>query len=103
MDIGKLRIYFVSLLRTQKGMQNNPNNSTRRDPETAIRVKRTAELTGVSTRTVYRVIIGDPQVPKATIHKVLDVYMALREAEKDLVESIKNQLVEAVEQLVPFD
>lgn len=84
-------------------MYKNPNNSNKRDPETAIRVKRTAELVGVSTSTVYRVIIGDPKISKETIHKVLDVYMQLREAEKELVESIKNQLVEAVEQLVPFD
>jgi len=84
-------------------MQNNPNNSTRRDPETTIRVKRTAELTGVSTRTVYRVIIGDPKISNETTDKVLAVYMQLKEGEKEIIENIKNQLVEAVEQLVPFD
>lgn len=84
-------------------MQNNPNNSNKRDPETAIRVKRTADIVGVSTRTVYRVIIGDPKISKATIDKVLDVYMQLKEGEKEIIENIKNQLVEAVEQLVPFD
>lgn len=76
-------------------MLKNPNKSTKRDPETAIRVKRTAELVGVSTRTVYRVIIGDPTVEKFTAEKVMTVYMELKEGE--------NQLIEAVKQLVPFE
>jgi hypothetical protein len=84
-------------------MQNNSNKSNKRDPETAIRVKRTADLTGVSPRTVYRVIIGDPKISNETIDKVLSVYMQLKEGEKEIIENIKNQLTDAVEQLVPFN
>lgn len=76
-------------------MQKNPNKSTRRDPETATRVKRTAELVGVSTRTVYRVIIGDEKISDETRDIVMTVYMELKEGE--------TQLIEAVRQLVPFE
>jgi len=75
-------------------MQNNPNNSNKRDPETAIRAKRTAELTGLSLSTIYRVIIGDPRISKETTDKVMMVYMELKDGEK--------QLIEAVKQLIPF-
>lgn len=95
MDIGNVRIYFVSLLRTQKGMLKKTNNPNKRDPETAIRVKRTAELVGVSTRTVYRVIIGDPKISKETSEKVMTVYMEFKDGE--------NQLIESVKQLLPFE
>lgn len=76
-------------------MQKNPNKSTRRDPETAIRAKRTADIVGVSLTTVYRVIIGDPRISKETADKVITVYMELKEGE--------NQLIEQVKQLVPFE
>ena len=76
-------------------MQKRLNKTRERNPETAIRVKRTAELVGVSTRTVYRVVIGDPQISKETAEKVMMVYMELKEGE--------NQLIEAVRQLVPFE
>jgi len=76
-------------------MLKNPNKSTKRDPETAIRVKRTAEMLGVSPTTVYRVIIGDDRISKETAEKVMMVYMELKDGE--------NQLIEAVKQLVPFE
>lgn len=76
-------------------MQKNPNKSTKRDPETATRVKRTSELCGVSPTTVYRVIIGDERISKETADKVMTVYMELKEGE--------TQLIEAVRQLVPFE
>lgn len=59
----------------------------------ATRVKRTAEIVGVSTRTVYRVIKGQ-EVDKQTIESVLSVYMMLDEGE--------NQLLQAVKKAVPF-
>ena len=76
-------------------MQKNPNKSTGRDPETATRVKRTAELVGVSPTTVYRVIMGDERISKETSEKVMTVYMELKEGE--------NLLIEQVRQLVPFE
>jgi hypothetical protein len=56
-----------------------------RDPEKAIRVKRTAELAGVSERQVYRVIDGDQKN-----EEVLRIYMQLSEGENLLIEAIKK-------------
>lgn len=67
----------------------------KRDSENAIRVKRTAELTGFSNRTIYRVIIGDKSITQETTQKVLRVYMQLEEGE--------NLLIQAVKQAVPFE
>lgn len=66
-------------------------NTKKRDAENAIRVKRTAEVVGVSIRTVERVIKGE-QINE----KVLEVYMFLQEGEQNL-------LLEAVEKAVPFN
>jgi hypothetical protein len=66
---------------------NNPN---KRDSEVATRVKRTAELTGVDVRSVYRVLNGDQ---KNEI--VLSTYMQLQEGE--------TLLMQAVKELVPFN
>jgi hypothetical protein len=76
-------------------MLKKSNKSTKRDPETAIRAKRTADIVGVSLTTVYRVIIGDPRISKETADKVMIIYMELKDGE--------NQLIEAVKQLVPFE
>jgi predicted transcriptional regulator len=65
-----------------------------RDSETATRVKRTANICGVSPRTVYRVIRGD-ESDEQTVEKVLQVYMQLSEGESVLVETIKK--------IVPFN
>lgn len=66
---------------------------TKRSSEVATRVKRTAKIVGVSTRTVYRVIKGK-EVDKQTIESVLSVYMMLDEGE--------NKLLQAVKKAVPF-
>ncbi len=76
-------------------MQNNLDKSRGRDSETAIRVKRTAVIVGVSKRTVYRVIRGDAKLDAETIEKVLHVFMSLEDGE--------NKLVEAVKEAVPFN
>lgn len=61
------------------------NNRIKRNSETATRVKRTAEICGVSTRHVYRVIIGD-----RVDQEVLTVYMQLAEGENLLLKSVKE-------------
>lgn len=66
----------------------------KRDSETATRVKRTANICGVSRRTVYRVINGN-EADKETAEKILSVYMQLSEGE--------NLLLKAVEKAVPFN
>ncbi len=66
------------------------NKPSTRDAEVATRVKRTAELTGVTERSVYRVLNGDQKN-----EDVLKVYMTLQEGE--------SLLVQAVKELVPFN
>lgn len=63
----------------------------KRDSENATRVKRTAELCRVSTRTVERVINGDQKN-----EEVLSTYMFLAEGEKNL-------LIQAIEKLIPIN
>ncbi len=60
-----------------------------RDAEKAARVKKTAKLTGVTTKQVYRVINGDQKN-----EAVLLTYMEFSEGE--------NLLLEAVKRAVPF-
>lgn len=67
--------------------ETNPN---KRDSAIATRVKRTAEICGVSPRHVYRVILGDQVNEEITL-----VYIELSEGE--------NKLVEAVKKLVPLN
>lgn len=64
--------------------------TSKKDSGVATRVKRTAELCGVTPRQVYRVIQGE-QVNES----VLRVYMQLFEGE--------NLLLAAVKQAVPFE
>lgn len=80
-------------------MQKTLDYTKKRDAETATRVKQTAEIMGVSTRTVYRVISGDQVNPE-----VLNVYMQLQEGTIMLTQTIKdNLLLKAVNELVPFN
>lgn len=72
-------------------MIKNIRKTTARDSDNATRVKRTAELCGVSTRQVYRVIKGD-QVNSS----ILEIYMFLENGEKNL-------LIKAIEKAVPFN
>lgn len=60
-----------------------------RDSERATRVKKVADLIGVSPRQVYRVLAGDQ-----TNEQVLSAYMALAEGE--------NKILEEVRDLIPF-
>lgn len=74
------------------------NNTIRRDSETATRVKRTADICGVTARQVYRVIFGY-QVNE----KIMEVYMHLQELEKAAVDiAKKTSLINKVESTVPF-
>jgi predicted transcriptional regulator len=65
-----------------------------RSSEVAIRVKRTADIVGVSRRTVYRVIRGE-ETDKETVEKIMVVYMQLSEGE--------TLLIKAVKKAVPFN
>lgn len=71
-------------------MQKIIEKPSRRDSEVATRVKRTAELTGASVRTVYRVLRGDEEVDLKTSEKVLSVYMQLSEGETLLIKAVKK-------------
>lgn len=66
---------------------NKPNQ---RDSEVATRVKRTADISGVSKRYVYLVLNGD-----RNDENVMATYMRLQEGE--------NLLLQAVKELVPFN
>jgi hypothetical protein len=88
----KFSVYIrVSLIVTSKGMQKKLRKTRGRDSETATRVKRTADLVGVSTYHVWRVIRGD-----SVNEKIMETYMFLLEGEQNL-------LVEAVKNLVPIE
>jgi hypothetical protein len=65
--------------------------TAKRDSEKAIRVKRTADIHGVTVGQVYKVIRGE-QVNE----EILNTYMFLSEGEESL-------LLQAVKNLVPFN
>ncbi|MCC6290159.1 MAG: hypothetical protein IT249_19950 [Chitinophagaceae bacterium] len=71
-------------------MQKNIRKKKRRDPVVAARVKNTADIVGVSNRTVYRVIKGD-----SINITVLRAYMNLLEGERLLLEEVKR--------IIPFN
>jgi prolyl-tRNA editing enzyme YbaK/EbsC (Cys-tRNA(Pro) deacylase) len=74
-------------------------NTIKRDSETATRVKRTAEICGVSPRQVYRVIMAN-QVNE----EVMKVFMHLDELEKAAVDiAKKTSLIKEAENTVPFN
>jgi predicted regulator of amino acid metabolism with ACT domain len=66
-------------------MRKNRTKQKNRDSEKATRVKKVAELTGVSPRQVYRVIRGDE-----SNDAVLRVYMQLTEGENLLLQAVKE-------------
>ena len=72
-------------------MQKQSTKTIARDPAKAIRVKRTSELTGVSTGQIYKVIRGDH-----VNEEVMSIYMFLSEGEENL-------LLQAVKKAVPFN
>jgi hypothetical protein len=74
-------------------------NTITRSSETATRVKRTAQICGVTARAVYMVIFGD-----RVNEKILRVYMHLEELEKAAFDiAKKTSLVKNVEAVVPFN
>lgn len=72
-------------------MAKKTTSQTKRLPEVATRVKRTAELHGVSKRQVYRVIKGEK-----FNEEILTTYMFLAGEEE-------NMLVKAAKELVHFN
>jgi predicted transcriptional regulator len=78
-------------------MQKTLNKPIVRDPEKTARVKKVAQITGVSPRTVYRVIDGDVTTQKR--EEILSTYMELQEGENEVFE---NLLIKAVQKAVPF-
>lgn len=74
-------------------------NAITRSSETATRVKRTADICGVTARAVYMVIFGD-----RVNEKIMEVYMHLEELEKAAVDiAKKTSLIKQVESTVPFN
>lgn len=65
--------------------------TSKKSSETAIRVKRTADLAGVSVRTVYRVINGE-EAEKATADRIMKIYMQLSEGESLLIKAVKEAI-----------
>lgn len=72
-------------------MAKNNTKRGKRDIKRRARIKNTAELTGVSERTVERTLAGEG---KKTNEKVMTVYMELKEGE--------TRLIQEVQKLVPF-
>ncbi len=68
-------------------------NGSGRDAIRAARVKRTAQICGVSTDLVYKVLSTDREN-----ETVEEVFHAIVEADND----IDNKLIYAVKQLIPF-
>lgn len=64
--------------------------TNKRDAEVAYRVKRTAEITGIKTNAVYKIIRGDRKN-----ETVFTTYMELMERD--------NALLAEVKKLVPFN
>ncbi len=71
-------------------MSKKMKKTNDRSSETAYRVKRTAELTGVKPTSVYRIIRGDRKN-----EEVFTTYMELMERD--------NALLNEVKKLVPFN
>lgn len=77
--------YLWSLQATIKGMSKKTVKTKRRDIIKAARVRKTADLTGVSQRHVQRVIEGSRMNDN-----VLTVFMKIEEGENQLLEAVKN-------------
>jgi len=74
----------------------NPNSES---AKIAARIKRTAEITGFSIRSVQRVINGDQNN-----ESVLEVYMQITELDEQADDILKKtSLVKAAEKLVPLN
>lgn len=69
-------------------------NNNKKDLKKTLRVNMTAELVGVSTNQVYKVLRGDREN-----EQVMETYMTIKEIEP----VYENALVAAVKKLVPFN
>jgi predicted transcriptional regulator len=79
-------------------MIKHSEKTNARNTVKAALVEKTAEITGLSSRSVNRVLNG-----KQNNETVLSVHMELKEGFDDLVEKVEtNLLLEAVKELVPF-
>lgn len=70
-------------------MQKKPIIQRKRDTKRAATIIETAELTGVSTRSVQRVLNAEQEN-----EKVLSIFMTITEEKRDLLKRVKE--------LVPF-
>lgn len=69
-----------------------------RDTETAARIKKTARITGVSVRSVRRVLAGDQRN-----EEVMSTYLDLYEQEEIAYKTAEdNHLVAELERLIPL-
>lgn len=82
-------MYICVSLRDIKGMTKKIVKKDTRDALTAAMVKKTASITGVSERSVYRVLEGSQKN-----EDVLSTYMFLQEGD--------NLLLQSAKQLIPF-
>jgi ATP-dependent phosphoenolpyruvate carboxykinase len=81
-----------------QSMQKEMEKTTGRDTVKAALVLKTSEITGLSPRSVNRVLDGNQNN-----ESVLSVHMELQEGFQEVVEKVQtNFLLEAVNKLVPF-
>ena len=85
-----IKLYLCSLRRNKNNRHKSMEKTQRRDTIRAARVKRTAEIVGVSERYVNMVLEGEREN-----EEVMIAFMELKEGE--------NLLVESVKKLVPFN
>lgn len=72
-------------------MQKKLNKTSRRDAKRAALVKHTAEITGVSTRTVQRILNGDTKMTGRN-EEVFAVFMDLSEGTNNLLAAVKKSV-----------
>lgn len=76
-------------------MQNNSEKTRERDAHTISRVKHTAQILGVSEKTVKRCLDPEGNASEQMREKVMAVYMSLYEGQ--------NLLLQSVKQLIPLN
>jgi predicted transcriptional regulator len=81
---------LCSIQRNNKGIQKNMKNPIERDSANAARVKKVADIAGVTERYVRLVLTGERKNSY-----IMSLYMHLQEGE--------TLLLKAVKELVPFN
>lgn len=76
-------------------MQKRLVNPNKKDSEVATRIKRTAEMAGVSQRTVRRILKAEFNGEREVRNRVLMIYMELEKGESTLLSAVKK--------LIPFN